>query len=113
MTLVRLVIFSDTDFGSRFKVQPSTSANTTFAPRAAAAFAVEIQLIGVVMTSSPGPTPAAINARESPAVAEETARPYLVPQYPANSRSNCWTLTPQEGALACNTSSTAVFSSSP
>ncbi len=58
----------------------STSAKTTLAPREAAAFAVEIQLMGVVITSSPGPTPAAIMASSSPAVAEVTANPKPVPQ---------------------------------
>src|SRR5258708_3368903 len=89
MTLVRSVILLATDCGSKFSVHGSTSAKTTFAPSTAAALAVEIQLIGVVITSSPGPTPAAIKAKDNPAVAEETARPYVAPQYVANSRSNC------------------------
>src|SRR6267378_6470148 len=113
ITLVRSVSLLATECGSKFSVHGSTSAKTTFAPSAAAAFAVEIQLIGVVMTSSPGWTPAAIKAKERPAVAEDTAKPYSVPQYAANSRSNCCTLAPQEGALAFITSSTAAFSSSP
>ena len=43
------------------------------APRAVAALAVEIQLNGVVITSSPGPTPAAIMANCKPVVPDVTA----------------------------------------
>ncbi len=74
MALVRGVILRATSAGSRFSVRGSTSANTTLAPRAAIALAVEIQLKGVVITSSPGPTPQAIIASSSPAVADVTAR---------------------------------------
>ena len=80
MALVRGVILRATSAGSRFSVRGSTSANTTFAPRAAMALAVEIQLKGVVITSSPGPTSQAIIASSSPAVADVTARPCVVPQ---------------------------------
>src|SRR6266700_4674859 len=79
ITLVRAVILDSTEAGSRFKVQGSTTAKTTRAPSAAAALAVEIQLMGVVITSSPGPTPAAIKDSERPPVAEETAKPYFTP----------------------------------
>ena len=48
----------------------STSQNTSLAPRTEKALAVAIQLMGVVITSLPAPTPAAIPARVRPVVAE-------------------------------------------
>src|SRR6185503_16782677 len=111
MALVRSVILAAIELGSILSVRGSTSAKTTVAPRLAAAFAVEIQLIGVVMTSSPGPTAAAIMASSSPAVADETANPYSHPQNAANASSNSLTLAPQDGADAFNTSRSASASS--
>ena len=91
----------------------STSAKTAVAPRAAIALAVETQLNGVVMTSSPGPTSQAIMASSKPAVALVTARPRVVPHRAANVSSNCLTFGPQEGADDLSTSSSAAISSSP
>ncbi len=113
MALVRGVILRATSAGSRLSVSGSISANTTFAPRAAIALAVEIQLKGVVITSSPGPTPQAIIASSSPAVADVTAKPNCVPQYSANASSNAFTFGPHEGADALSTSMSAAASSSP
>ena len=107
------MIFSATDAGSRFRVRGLTSANTMRAPRAAAALAVEIQLIGVVITSSPGSTPAAITANSRPAVAELTANPYPAPQYAAKLSSNFLTFGPHDGAPALSTSRSAASSSGP
>src|ERR1700677_159843 len=113
MALVREVIFFSTKAGSRLSVRGSTSANTTLAPSTAAGFAVAIQLIGVVMTSCPGPTPEAIMANCNPVVPEVTANPYLAPQKLANSSSKLLTAGPQDGAPARSTSSTASCSSAP
>src|SRR6478735_3643439 len=49
---------------------------------------------GTVMTSSPGPTPAARSARCKALVPEFSAIHSLVPQYAANSFSNCATSGP-------------------
>jgi hypothetical protein len=73
MARVRGVTSASSFAGSRFRVRGSTSQNTTRAPRPAKAFAVAIQLIGVVITSVPGPTPAAMPASVRPVVAEVTA----------------------------------------
>src|ERR1700693_4747602 len=113
IAFVRSVIFWATEAGSRFRVRGLTSANTTRAPFAAAALAVEIQLIGVVITSSPGSIPAAITANSRPAVPEVTASPYLAPQYAAKLSSNFLTFGPHEGAPARNTSTSAASSSGP
>src|SRR6516165_311916 len=113
MTFVSDVIFLHTEAGSKLRVSGSTSAKTTLAPRVAAAFAVEIQLSGVVMTSSPGPTRAAIIARCKPVVQEVTASACFVPQYCANSCSNLLTHGPQDGALASRTAIRASRSSGP
>jgi hypothetical protein len=50
---------ADTAFGSRLPVSSLMSANTTVAPRSEAQLAVEMNVSGVVMTSSPAPTPIA------------------------------------------------------
>ena len=71
---VRGVIRASSLSGSRLRVLGSTSQKTRLAPRVEKALAVAIQLKGVVITSVPGPTPAAIPARVSPVVAEVTAR---------------------------------------
>jgi len=75
------------------------------------ALAVAIQLIGVVITSSPGLTSAATIARCNPVVPDVTARPNCVPQNAANSSSNFLTQGPQDGALARSTSIRASCSS--
>src|SRR5262249_13256239 len=61
--------------GSMLKVAGSISTNTGFAPTRAIEPAVATKLKGVVMTSSPAPTPAAIKARTSASEpeAQETA----------------------------------------
>ena len=55
-----------------FWVSGSTSTKTGTAPTWVMTFAVATNVSGVVITSSPGPTPAAIRARCSAAVAEFT-----------------------------------------
>ncbi len=74
---VRGVIAAATAAGSRFIVSGSTSASTGVAPVCKIALTVAQNVIGVVITSSPGPTPESTNARCSPAVQElsPTARP--------------------------------------
>ncbi len=80
--------------GSRQKVSSSTSANTIFAPRAAALLAVATNVIGETTTSSPGPTPAAAYATCSAAVPLETAVTPTPPVHRARSASNASTCGP-------------------
>ena len=51
----------------------ATSQNTGTAPQCSITFAVAGQVIGVVITSSPGPTPSASSARCIAAVPDATA----------------------------------------
>ncbi len=74
MALVRGLISASSLSGSRLRVRGSTSQNTSLAPSTEKALAVAIQLMGVVITSVPGPTPAAIPARVRPVVAEVQVR---------------------------------------
>ena len=70
---VRGVMRSATESGSILPSAP-TSANTGVAPTCRIVFTVEQKVMGVVMTSSPGPIPRPARARCKPAVAEFTAR---------------------------------------
>ena len=56
------------------RVVGSTSTNTGGAPTASTTLAGATQLNGLVITSSPGPTPATRNAISSAAVAELATR---------------------------------------
>jgi hypothetical protein len=56
---------------------------------------VATNVIAVVITSSPGPTPAASRARWSAAVPELTATAWLVPQWVANAVSKRSTSSPR------------------
>ena len=70
MALVRGVIAASMRFASISAVSGSISTNTGFAPTRSIAIAVAMKVIGVVMTSSPWPMPAASSARCSAAVPE-------------------------------------------
>ena len=65
--------------GSMFAVSRSMSAKTGFAPVNAMQLADERKVIGEVIASSPGPSPAASAAMCRPAVALATATQYLAP----------------------------------
>ena len=99
MARVRGVISVSSRAGSMLSVRGSTSQNTTFAPSVENAKAVATQVTGVVMTSVPGPTPAAMPARVRPVVAEVTARACFTPQYAAKASSNCLTFFPHDGRV--------------
>lgn len=63
MALVRAVTFLFTSSGSMLPVAGSMSAQTIFAPRSMMGSLVAVHVMGVVITSSPGPTPARRRAR--------------------------------------------------
>ncbi|MCY1243760.1 hypothetical protein D9M69_277890 [compost metagenome] len=75
---VRGVIAASTASRSRLRVRGSMSTNTGRAPTAITTLAVATQVIGVVMTSSPGPISAmrsAISMVAEPLAKVRTARP--------------------------------------
>ena len=78
------VTFFSISFGSMSPVSISISAKTGVAPTCRMVFAVDANVSGVVMTSSPGPIPFASNARCSAAVQELTAMQCFAPTYSAN-----------------------------
>ncbi len=56
------------------------STNTGVAPPCEIVLPVAIKVKGVVMTSSPAPTPTASSARRSASVPDATPTPYSQPQ---------------------------------
>ncbi len=80
MALVLAVISFSTIWGSRLKLCTSISIKTGLAPSIITVFAVATKEKGVVITSSPVPTPAAWSAQCRAAVPEFTAIAYAVPQ---------------------------------
>ena len=70
---VRSVTAAATASGSTCRVSGSISTNTDFPPSASTMLAVAAQVIGGMITSSPGFSPRAIRPMWSPAVAEERA----------------------------------------
>ena len=77
--LVRGVTARSIAAGSMLSVSGSTSTNTGRAPRWTMTLAVEANVIGDVITSSPAPTPTASSARCSAAVHEFTATQCAAP----------------------------------
>ena len=61
MPRVRSVMYSSSTVGSRFRLS-SISANTGTAPHSRMASTLAMNVNGVVMISSPGPTPMALSA---------------------------------------------------
>ncbi|MNW47663.1 hypothetical protein D3C74_250030 [compost metagenome] len=92
---------------SRLYVNGSTSAKTGSAPTRLIASAVAKNVNGVVITSSPGPIPAASKAMTSASVPEFNAIACLVPKYSAASCSNCLTWLPIMNAASSSTLSMA------
>ena len=78
---VRLVIARSTWRASMLPVSGSTSTNTGVAPACRMALAVAMKVIGVVMTSSPGPMLSALRQRNSALVQLETATACSTPRY--------------------------------
>src|SRR5688572_1129565 len=90
-----------------------TSANTGVAPVCTMTLAVAGHVIGVVITSSPGPTPSASSDRCIAAVPEVTARACFAPTYSANRRSSSAAFGPVVSQPERSVSATAAISSSP
>ena len=116
MTFVRGVIAAESRSALTLKVSGSMSTKTGRPPRRETTPADAKKLNGLVMTSSPGPTPSAISATKSASVPEETPSACRTPIRSANAFSN-WVLTaPRMNRPDENTPSTpqaiARFSSS-
>src|SRR5438105_12012848 len=112
MALVRGVIARSTRAGSRFSDE-STSLKTGRAPAWTMALAVAMKVNGLVMTSSPGPTPLARRARNSAAVPFEVATAKRAPLAAATESSKALTRAPWAKAPERITSRTAASSSGP
>src|ERR671919_39049 len=91
----------------------SSSSVVTMPPSPAATFFVAGQVIGVVITSSPGPTPAATSDRCMAAVPDESATACRAPTYSAKRRSSSSARGPLVSQPLRSVSATASISSSP
>src|SRR5438552_2623565 len=113
IAFVRSVTSSATRSGSRFKSLSRTSAKTGVAPAWTITFAVAGHVIGLVITSSPGPTPRARSERWSAAVPEDTASTCRAPRYSRNRSSSSAVRGPVVSQPERRVSATAAISSSP
>ena len=95
-----------------FIVVGSTSTKTGCAPRWMMTLTVEAKVIGVVMTSSPTPTPRTSRARWIPAVQEFKASAWLHPTYALNCSSNRCVLGPVPNHPDRSVSTTSSISAS-
>src|SRR5579862_1434706 len=96
IAFVRGVTAASTAAGSMLSVRGSMSANTGTAPSYTKQFADAANEYGDVITSSPGPMPAEMQSRWSPAVPDDTAAAYGAPTFSANSCSKRSTIGPSD-----------------
>ena len=96
-----------------FRSASRTSTKTGVAPVWTITFAVAGQVIGVVITSSPGPTPSATSARCIAAVPEATASTCSASRYSAIRSSSSAARGPVVSQPERSVSATAAISSSP
>ncbi len=113
IAFVRSVMSSATWSGSMFRSESRTSAKTGVAPAWTITFAVAGQVIGLVITSSPGSTPTASKERWRAAVPDATASAYSAPTYSAKRRSSSAAFGPVVSQPERRVSETAAISSSP
>src|SRR5947209_6510473 len=113
MTRVRGVTAVSTAAGSMFSVSGSTSTSTGRAPTCSITFTDAVKVSGVVITSSPGPTPSVARAVCSPAVHEFSASAPGASRYAANSVSKRWVFGPVVIQSERSVSTTSWISSSP
>jgi len=110
IALVRGVIAASTLSTSMFRFCGSISTSTGLAPTYSTQLVEATKLNGVVITSSPGPTPAASMAQCNPPVPDDTPTPWRRPATCAQASSNFSSLPPIVRVLVCNTSTTASIS---
>src|SRR5580765_412157 len=110
---VRSVTAAATSAGSMLRSSSSTSTKIGVAPVCTITFAVAGQVIGDVITSSPGPIPRATSARCSAAVPEARASTCSASRYSARRRSSSAARGPVVSQPERSVSATAAISSSP
>src|SRR6188474_3133426 len=113
IAFVRSVTSGASRTASRFRSSSRTSQNTGVAPVCSITFAVAGQVIGDVITSSPGPTPTARSARCIAAVPELTASTCGTSRYSARRSSRSAARGPVVSHPERSVSATAAISSSP
>ena len=113
MALVRDVMHFSMPPASRLYVSGSTSPKTGRAPVNRMGLAEAMHESGVVMTSSPGPTPSAASTTWSAVVPEVVATAWPVPQSWAKAASSSRTLAPWVIQPLAATAWTAAISASP
>src|SRR5918994_1727626 len=113
IAFVRSVMASAVRAGAMLRSESRTSTKTGVAPQWTITFAVAGQVIGLVITSSPGPTPSATSERCSAAVPEETARTCSASKYSASRCSRSAARGPVVSQPDRIVSATASISSSP
>ncbi|TXT21923.1 MAG: hypothetical protein FD138_3921 [Planctomycetota bacterium] len=111
IAFVRGVIAASTASGSTLNVTGSMSTNTGFAPSRQIELAVAKNVNGLVMTSSPGPTPSAIRARISASVPDAQPIAERESQYFAISVSSSVTSSPRMNFCSASTRPTAAVTS--
>jgi hypothetical protein len=110
--LVRGVIAASICSRSMLRVTGSMSTSTGVAPTSRITLAVATQVSGVLITSSPGPTPARRSATSSVAVPELKARTGRPPQIAESAASKACTFGPLVIQPERSTSQTAAMVSS-
>ena len=113
IAFVRSVTRAAACAGSRLRSASRTSANTGVAPAWTITLPVAGHVIGLVITSSPGPMPSASSERCSAAVPDETARTCRASRYSAIRRSSSSARGPVVSQPERSVSATAAISSSP
>jgi hypothetical protein len=113
IALVRSVTAAPISDGSMFRSPSRTSTKTGVAPLCTITFAVAGQVIGVVITSSPGPISSATSARWSAAVPDATASTCFASRYSAIRSSSEAARGPVVSQPERSVSATASISSSP
>src|SRR5207249_7751516 len=113
MALVFHDTAASTAAGERLSVSGSTSTSTGRAPTCSITLTEAVNVSGVVITSSPGPTRSVASAVCSPAVQELSASALGAPRCSANSPSKRFVLGPVVIQSERSVSTTSRISSSP
>ena len=113
IAFVRSVTSAGISAGSMLRSPSRTSQKTGVAPQCSITLAVAGHVIGLVITSSPGPTPTASSARWSAAVPEVTASTCSASRYAAMRSSSSAARGPVVSQPERSVSTTAAISSSP
>jgi hypothetical protein len=94
IALVRVVMADSSNLASRLQLSGSMSTNTGRAPSSTITSTVAAKVKGVVITSSPAPTPSAISEISSASVPLATVTQCATPVRAARRCSSCFTSGP-------------------